>query len=113
MFQMYDFHAGGPYRKRKMNTWPGLQGTVITVCWGLPLTSIHSRLSFQKGHHCKEGLCLLLIWQFLYSLFFASALLSFLCDTAGGGNMTPAAQPGSGPVGLGLSRLYPAPLLRG
>ena len=47
-----------------------------------------------KGRHCKEGLCLLLIWLFLCSLFLPSTLLSFLCDTARRGNMTPTPPPG-------------------
>lgn len=68
---------------------------VITVYWRLTLTSINSRLSFQKGAPLQgKALSALDLAVSLFPLL-SSALLSFLCDTARGGNMTPAAQSGS------------------
>lgn len=90
-----------PKQEEEENTLPGLQGMVITVYQSLTLTSAHSRLRFQSGGALQgKGRCLLLIWPLQYSLFFGgffppSTLLLFLCDTARGGNMTPAAQPGT------------------
>lgn len=39
---------------------------------------------FKRGTHCKEGLCLLLIWPFLHSLSFPLPFSRFYCDTARG-----------------------------
>lgn len=93
--------------REKRTHGQGFRGTVIKVYWGLTLTSIHSRLSFQKGAPLEgKALSALDLAVSVFPLL-SSALLSFLRDTArGGGNMTPAAQPGSAkPSAAGLGPL--------
>lgn len=91
-----------PKQEEEENTLPGLQGMVITVYQSLTLTSAHSRLRFQSGGGIarKRAVPALdlapSIFPVFWRVFFLpSTLLLFLCDTARGGNMTPAAQPGT------------------
>lgn len=77
MFQKVWLHHWRPIQEDKNPHDQSLNRTAITVYCGLAFISTNSKLLFQQGHHCEEGLGSLFICPVLPSVFFPLPYFSF------------------------------------